>query len=213
MVDFVSSRSRTIAYRVTTVIRRATNQLPQLPSAEMGDAHPLNWPFGNVGVDLDLQSGGLPTMTPPPRTQQQRKQDALNRLEHDTDARVATADGRSGTPYLVPLSFLWDGISLLVATPSSSPTSRNLLATGKVRLGIGPTRDLVLTEGTVQALAAAEIPEEVGDAFAAKTGFDPRQLTSSYLYFRIHPQRLQAWREANELKDRELMRGGHWVVP
>ncbi len=113
----------------------------------------------------------------------------------------------------MPLSFLWDGTTLLMATPSSSPTSRNLQATGKVRLGIGPTRDLVLIEGTVQALAATELPDEVGDAFAAKTGFDPRQLTSSYLYFRIHPQRLQAWREENELIDRELMRGGHWVVP
>ncbi len=152
-------------------------------------------------------------MTPPARTPKQRKQDALNRLEHDIDAWVATADEGSGIPYLVPLSFLWDGSTLLIATQSSSPTSRNLQATGKVRLGIGPTRDLVLIEGTVHALAATEIPDEVGDAFAAKTGFDPRQLTTSYLYFRVHPQRLQAWREVNELEDRELMRGGHWVVP
>jgi hypothetical protein len=112
----------------------------------------------------------------------------------------------------VPLSFLWDGSTLLIATPSSSPTSRNLQATGKVRLGIGPTRDLVLIEGTVgDILAAAEVPEEVGDAFAAKTGFDPRELTG-YRYFRIHPQRLQAWREANELNGRELMHGGQWRV-
>ena len=151
-------------------------------------------------------------MTPPPRTRRQRKQDALHRLERDTDAWVATADAGSGTPYLVPLSFLWDGETLLVATPSASPTSRNLGATGKVRLGIGPTRDLVLIQATVQAsVAAGEIPDEVGDAFAAKTGFDPRQLTG-YLYFRIHPQRLQAWREANELPDRDLMRDGQWVV-
>jgi hypothetical protein len=149
-------------------------------------------------------------MTPPARTPKQRRQDTLNRLEHDVDAWVATA--ASGTPYLVPLSFLWDGASLLIATPASSPTSRNLQATGKVRLGIGPTRDLVLVEGTVRATAAAEIPDEVGDAFAAKTGFDPRQLTSPYLYFRIQPQRLQAWREANELDGRELMRGGDWLV-
>jgi hypothetical protein len=132
-------------------------------------------------------------MNPPVRTPKQRKRDALNRLEHDTDAWVATADAASGTPYLVPLSFLWDGQTLLVATPSSSPTSRNLQATGRVRLGIGPTRDVVLIEATMQALAAAgEIPGEVGDAFAAKTGFDPRQLTGAYLYFRLRPQRLQA---------------------
>src|SRR5215216_6672627 len=117
-------------------------------------------------------------MTPPPRTPFQRKQDALNRLEQDVDAWVATADGGSGTPYLVPLSFLWDGDTVLIATPSSSPTSRNLQATGKVRLGVGPTRDVVLIEGTVDALEATEIPDEVGAAFAAKTGFDPRRLST-----------------------------------
>ena len=47
-----------------------------------------------------------------------------------------------------------------------------------MRLGIGPTRDLVLIEGTVQAeTAAGEIGAQTGDAFAAKTGFDPRELT------------------------------------
>jgi len=153
-------------------------------------------------------------MTPPTRTRQQRKRDALNRLVCDTDAWVATADAGSGTPYLVPLSFLWDGGILLVATPSSSPTSRNLQATGKVRLGIGPTRDLVLIEATVQeSVAASEIPDVVGDAFAAKTGFDPRQLTGAYRYFRLRPQRVQAWREANELEGRDLMRGGAWLAP
>ncbi len=46
-------------------------------------------------------------MTPAPRTSEQRKHDALSRLEHDIDAWVSTADAESGTPYLVPLSFLW----------------------------------------------------------------------------------------------------------
>lgn len=151
-------------------------------------------------------------MLPPPRTRSQRKKDALYRLVHDIDAWVATAEGGSGTPYLVPLSFLWDGNTLLIATPSSSPTSRNLEATGKVRLAIGPTRDLVLIEGTVDAFPKSEISNEVGDAFAIKAGFDPRKLTTSYHYFRIHPVRVQAWREDNELKDRELMRNGRWIV-
>jgi hypothetical protein len=151
-------------------------------------------------------------MTPPPRTPRQRRRDALARLEQDVDAWVATADA-GGTPYLVPLSFLWDGRTLLLATPASSPTSRNLQAGGSVRLGIGPTRDVVLIEGTVQAVPAAEVREDVGDAFAAKTGFDPRRLATPYLYFHVHPRRLQAWREANELEGRELMRGGRWTVP
>jgi hypothetical protein len=128
-------------------------------------------------------------MTPSPRTPQQRKRDALSRLEREVDAWVATAGDTSGTPYLVPLSFLWDGTSLLLATSRATRTGRNLLATGKVRIGVGLHRDLVLIDGTVDAFAAAEIPDDVGGAFAAKCGFDPRRLTG-YLYFRVRPRRL-----------------------
>ena len=152
-------------------------------------------------------------MTPPARPAQQRKADTLRRLENDADTWVATADPATGVPYLVPLSFLWDGATVLISTPATSPTSRNLRATGRVRLGIGPTRDLVLIEGTVQTeTAATEISAETGDAFAVKTGFDPRELTG-YAYFRIQPQRLQAWREANELTGRDLIRDGDWLTP
>jgi hypothetical protein len=45
------------------------------------------------------------------------------------------------------------------------------------------------------------------------TRWSTRRQCSTYRYFRIHPQRLQAWREANELEGRELMRGGRWLVP
>ncbi len=151
-------------------------------------------------------------MPPPARTPEQRKHDTLQRLEHDVDAWIATADGESGTPYLVPLSFLWDAGTVLVATLAASPTGRNLQATGRARIAIGPTRDVVLIDGTVDAVPATEIPAEVGDAFAAKTGFEPRALAGPYLYFRIRPQRIQAWREVNELAGRELMRGGEWLV-
>jgi pyridoxamine 5'-phosphate oxidase-like protein len=89
-------------------------------------------------------------MTPPARTPGQRKHDTLNRLDHDVDAWVATAGPANGAAHLVPLSFLWDGTTMLIATPSDSVTSRNLQATGRARLGVGPTRDLVLIEGTVE---------------------------------------------------------------
>ncbi|MEQ4721568.1 pyridoxamine 5'-phosphate oxidase family protein [Nonomuraea sp. B19D2] len=148
---------------------------------------------------------------PDPRTPDQRKQDTLDRLEHDVDLWVATA-GEGGVPYLVPLSFLWDGATLLIATATASPTARNLLATGRVRLGVGLVRDVVLIEGTAEATPAADILAEVGDAFAAKAGFDPREEPDPYHYFRITPLRLQAWREANELKGRDLIRDGKWAV-
>ncbi|MES4887969.1 pyridoxamine 5'-phosphate oxidase family protein [Streptomyces sp. NPDC096012] len=151
-------------------------------------------------------------MTPPPaRTAEQRKKDTLHRLEHDVDAWVATAGPDGAAPYLVPLSFVWDGSVLLFATPAESPTGRNLVATGRARVGIGPTRDVVVVEGTVRAVTPEDLPEEDAEVFAGKTGFDPRRLTTRYLYFTVTPQRVQAWREANELPGRELMRDGRWL--
>lgn len=153
-------------------------------------------------------------MTPPARNPQQRKQDTLHKLEQDVDAWVATADPAMRTPYLIPLSFLWDGATLLFATPAASPTSGNLWATGKVRVAVGATRNVILIDGTVHMiLPASELPEDIGDAFAAKTGFDPRQLATPYIYFRVSPQRMQAWRESNELEGRDLMREGRWLIP
>ena len=68
----------------------------------------------------------------------------------------------------------------------------------------------MLIEGAAKALADGELTKEVGDAFAERTGFDPREL-HDYRYFRITPMRVQAWREENELAGRELMRDGGWL--
>jgi hypothetical protein len=145
-----------------------------------------------------------------PRSLFERTRDVRDRLANDVDLWVATAGGDA--PYLIPLSFLWDGTELLVATPSASITSRNLISTGRARLGLGLTRDVVLIDGTAESIAIENLPIEVGDAFALKTGFDPRSLSTPYTYFRLCPVRIQAWREANELDGREVMRDGSWLV-
>jgi hypothetical protein len=146
-----------------------------------------------------------------PRDFEQRRLDTLHRLDHDVDAWVASA-GADG-PYLVPLSFLWDGSTFLLSTALATPTARNLLADPGVRLGIGATRDVVLVVGTVaEVVPPADLPADTGDAFAAKTGFDPRTLRSPYGYFRVVPQRIQAWREEDELRGRDLMVDGVWLT-
>ena len=144
---------------------------------------------------------------PTPRSRAQRRRDTEHRLTHDKDVWVASASA-DGAPYLVPLSFDWDGEALLMATPTDSPTGRNLAATRAVRLGLGHTRDVSMIEGEVEVLEIDALPQERGDRFAAHTGFDPRALATPYRWFRISPRRIQAWREVNELPDRELMRDG-----
>jgi hypothetical protein len=126
------------------------------------------------------------------------------------DVWVATASA-DGVPHLVPLSFDWDGRTLLLATPAQSPTGRNLAAGGPVRLGLGDTRDVSMVDGEVEVLELDALPREQGDRFAERTGFDPRTLQTPYRWFRVTPRRVQAWREEHELTGRELMRDGSWL--
>ncbi|MBF9132231.1 hypothetical protein I0C86_25245 [Plantactinospora sp. S1510] len=59
----------------------------------------------------------------------------------------------------------------MISTAATNPTARNLRASGRVRLTIGLTRDVVLIEGS--GVVVDEITDEVADAFVAETGFDP----------------------------------------
>jgi Pyridoxamine 5'-phosphate oxidase len=150
-------------------------------------------------------------MSAAPRSRAQRRRDTEQRLARDTDVWVASASA-DGVAHLVPLSFDWDGEALLMATPRESPTARNLAATRRARLALGHTRDVSMIDGAVEVLEIDTLSRERADAFAARAGFDPRALATPYRWFRIAPRRIQAWREVEELADRELMRDGRWLA-
>ncbi len=150
-------------------------------------------------------------MVPEPRPRAERRRDTEHRLNHDVDLWVATASA-DGAPYLVPLSFDREDGALLVATPTDSPTGRNLAATRTARLGLGHTRDVSVIDGEVEVLEIGALPQERADRFAARTGFDPHAEAAPYRWFRVSLRRVQAWREANELEGRELMRDGRWLA-
>jgi hypothetical protein len=145
-----------------------------------------------------------------PRPRAQRKADTLALLRREVDCWVASAD-EQGNAHLVPLSHYWDGEALVIATPRSSPTATNLLRAGVGRIGIGPTRDVVLVDGRV----TEGVDDTTADAHTEHAGFDARASGDDYVYLRITPIEIRAWREANELAGRLLMRDGEWlpVVP
>jgi Pyridoxamine 5'-phosphate oxidase len=148
-------------------------------------------------------------MIEPPRPRSARRADTLAKLERHVDLWVASAD-EDGNAYLVPLSFHWDGSRLTIATPRSSRTARNLTRAGWARVALGPTRDVVIIEGAVETIAIGVDPR-LEDAHAEAAGFDPREQEQEYVYLRITPREIQAWREANELPGRRLMRDGEWL--
>jgi hypothetical protein len=145
-----------------------------------------------------------------PRSPEQRKLDTLERLRNDVDLWVASA-GPGGGAYLIPLSFYWNESTLTMATPRASRTAQNLIGAGTARVALGPTRDVVIVEGRVECVAIG-LDVDLENAHARATGFDPRTLASEYVYLRLTPQRIQAWREANELAGRDVMRDGLWLA-
>ena len=137
----------------------------------------------------------------------ERKRDALGLLEREVDAWVASA-GVDGAPYLMPLSFLWNGEWLYLSTAVGNPTARNLRANPVVQMTVGGLRDVVHIAGVADS---AQPTAAEAEAFAIKAGFDPRPLPN-YPFIRVRAVTIQAWREVGELKDRVLMRDGVWLV-
>jgi hypothetical protein len=92
----------------------------------------------------------------------------------------------------VPLSFDWDGETLLVPTPTASPTGRNLAVTRAARLALSDTRDVSMIDGQVDVVEIDSLAEQRAERFAQRSGFDPRALATPYRWFCISPRRIQA---------------------
>lgn len=146
-------------------------------------------------------------MAEPPRSREQRIADTMHHLEHDVDAWLATTD--SQRPWLVPLSFIWHDGRLVFATDASSPTISNAKIASRVRIALGATRDVVLIDGDAAVAPSSDMSDAEVDAYRRKNDSDPRGWADSIL--RVSPQRVQAWREENELRGRTLMRDGVWL--
>ena len=69
-----------------------------------------------------------------------------------------------------------------------------------------------MIEGEVEVLEIDTLPQVQVTGSSCTPASTPRALTTPYRWFRIVPRRIQAWREVDELPDRELMRGGRWLV-
>ncbi|WP_203231062.1 pyridoxamine 5'-phosphate oxidase family protein [Nocardioides caldifontis] len=146
-----------------------------------------------------------------PREKESRKADSLAQLSSPAvDVWVATAS-TAGEPYLVPLSLCWADGRAVIAIDRGSRTARHLAATGRARLGVGPTRDVVMLDAVVERTVGVDEDTELGAAYAAQADWDPRG-SEGYVFVVLRPERVQAWREVDEIPGRTLMREGRWLV-
>ncbi|HZJ27582.1 MAG TPA: pyridoxamine 5'-phosphate oxidase family protein [Acidimicrobiia bacterium] len=146
------------------------------------------------------------------RTGAQRKVDVLAKLAaRHADVWVASAS-ETGRAHLVPLSLAWDGERVIIATEPSAVTTRNIVSSGIARLALGATRDVVMVDAVLdRAVDVGRVPPEVADAYAGQADWDPRAAGGDFWFLLLRPERIQAWREADEIAGRTVMREGVWL--
>ncbi|MYZ10938.1 pyridoxamine 5'-phosphate oxidase [Streptomyces sp. SID2999] len=144
-----------------------------------------------------------------PRDPALRIRDTLTRLTTERDLWLATSHPTHG-PHQVPLWFAWDGEALWMCTSATSATARNLREDPRARLSLPDTTDVVLLQGTAQLHPAADAPPEA-EAFTTEFTWDPRTEESPYVYLRVEPKTIRAWRGVAELRGRVVMRDGVWA--
>ncbi|HEY6310151.1 MAG TPA: pyridoxamine 5'-phosphate oxidase family protein [Streptosporangiaceae bacterium] len=152
-----------------------------------------------------------------PRTPERRKADTLAKLSAPAvDVWVATAAAEAGgyaSSHLVPLSLAWIDERVVLATEADSITARNIISQPHARLGLGPTRDVVMIDAELeQVYALDEVPDDLARRYALQADWDPRKSGDRMRFLVLRPLRIQAWREVNELPGRTLMRDGAWIT-
>ncbi|HMJ39176.1 MAG TPA: pyridoxamine 5'-phosphate oxidase family protein [Verrucomicrobiae bacterium] len=145
------------------------------------------------------------------RTVEERKAAVLGVLEGQRDLWLATADA-AGRPHLIAVSAWWDGTDLVVATTAGSRTASNLAASPRARLAAGAPNDVVMIDARVVESLAANQAAEVADGFAIAVGWDPREVGEDWVFYRLRPTRIQAYRGYDELEGRDVMRRSAWLA-
>jgi hypothetical protein len=150
------------------------------------------------------------------RSGEERKANTLAKLRaHEADVWVASAsasDDGSAQAHLVPLSLAWIDERVVIAVESDSRTARNIIEHGTARLALGPTRDVVIIDAQLdQTISVDDVPVTLAETYAEQANWDPRTAGGHYIFVLLRPDRIQAWREANELSGRTLMRAGTWL--
>ncbi|WNZ14177.1 pyridoxamine 5'-phosphate oxidase family protein [Streptomyces sp. 11x1] len=141
----------------------------------------------------------------------ERVRDTLDRLVTERDVWVSTAHPDHG-PHQVPLWFSWDGRAVWMCTGAASVTVRNVREEPRVRLSLPDTFDVVLLQGRAECFPDAEVPEAAARAFTDKFGWDPRAEEGAFVYVRVVPETVRAWRGEPELRGRGIMRDEGWLA-
>lgn len=139
----------------------------------------------------------------------ERVSDARERLARESDVWLATSS--ESRPWLVPLWFLWHYGKVFLATSTASMTAKNIASQPAVRLAFQSTEDVLILDGTAAIHRISDVADDVFVSYTEKyAGSDPRTWGDAIIVT-VTPDRIQAWRNEDEILGRVIMRAGQWV--
>lgn len=139
-----------------------------------------------------------------------RKADVLAALEKQGHYWLATASV-SGKPHVIAVSGWWDGTDLVVTTLGSSKTARNLAMSQMATLAGGDPSDAIVIQAQMIESADVEKATALAEGFEKAIGWDPREM-DGWMFFRLRPIQIQAFRGYDEIGNRDVMLRSRWVV-
>jgi hypothetical protein len=140
-----------------------------------------------------------------------RKADVLAALERQKDVWLATADP-AGRPHIIAASAWWDGAEIVVATRGGTKTARNMEVNPTVRVALGAPSDAIVIEARmIESRPAGDAPE-LAKGFAAACGWNPAEEGEGWVFFRLRPTRIQAFRGYEEVQGRDVMIRSQWLA-
>ena len=146
------------------------------------------------------------------RTVSERKSDVLETLSTNFDMWVATGDPL-GRPHLIAASGWWNGEHVVMTTRAATRTAQNLAQNPVVQLALGTQGDaIVIAAELIDSFPAAEAPAAIADGFEASAGWDPREEGEGWVFYRLKPSRIQAYRGYAELEGRMVMKDSRWLA-
>jgi hypothetical protein len=142
------------------------------------------------------------------RSVEERKKDVLEALEKQGHYWLSSAE-IGGRPHVIGVSGLWDGSQIVVTTLGTSRTARNMSMNPRVVLAGGDPEDAIVIQAGVIDSAAVEDSPEIAADWKKAMGWTPEE---GWMFFRLRPTRIQAFRGYEEIEGRDVMIRSRWLA-
>ena len=144
------------------------------------------------------------------RDAQTRKNDVLAALAKQGHYWLSTAEV-GGRPHVIGVSALWGDDEFVITTLGTSRTAKNMAMNPRVVLTHGDPSDAIVIQAGMIDSAGVEEWHDIAEEWNKAMGWDAREM-DGWMFFRLRPTRIQAFRGYDEIEGRDVMIRSRWVV-